>query len=62
MPTAVEPFSMRASSIGLGVRAGLDQLTSLSGFSAGIEFGKQYSDFPGLSVGYRTTAMLSLRF
>ena len=62
MPTAVEPSSTRASSIGLGVRLGLDQLTSLSGFSGGIEFGKQYSDYPGLSVGYRTTALLLLRF
>lgn len=62
MPTAVEPSSIRASSVGVGLRVGLDRLTSLSGFSGAIEFGKQYSDFPGLSVGYRTTAVLSLRF
>jgi len=62
MPTAVEPFSFHASSIGFGLRTSLDQLTSLTGFSAGVEFGKQYSDFPGLPVGYRTTAILLLRF
>jgi hemolysin activation/secretion protein len=62
MPTAVEPSSMRASSVGVGMRVGLEQLTSLTGFSAGVEFGKQYSDFPGLAVGYRTTAILLLRF
>lgn len=62
MPTAVEPYSIRASSIGLGLRVGLDQLTGLTGFSGGIEFGKQYSDYPGLSTGCRTTAILLLRF
>jgi hemolysin activation/secretion protein len=62
MPTGLEPSSMRASSIGVGLRTGLDQLTSFTGLSAAIEYGKQYSDVPGLAVGYRTTATVSLKF
>jgi hemolysin activation/secretion protein len=61
-PTAVEPSSMRASSIGLGLRTGFDHLPNFTGLAAAVEFGKQYSDLPGLSVGYRTTAIVSLRF
>jgi hemolysin activation/secretion protein len=61
MPTAVEPSSTRASSIGFGVRAGLVQMANLSGLTGALEFGKQYSDFRGLSVGYRVSAIISLR-
>lgn len=62
MPTAVEPSSIVASSIGVGVRAGLDHLSSFNGLSAALEWGKQYSDYPGFVAGYRTTVVLSAKF
>ena len=62
MPTAVEPSSIVASSFGVGIRGGLDHLSSFNGLSAALEWGKQYSDYPGLGVGYRTTVILSAKF
>ena len=62
MPTAVEPSSIVASSMGVGIRGGLDHLSSFNGLSAALEWGKQYSDYPGFVAGYRTTVVLSAKF
>jgi hemolysin activation/secretion protein len=62
MPTAVETSSIQASSIGGGLRTGSDQLSNFNSHSAAVEFGKQYSDYPGFAAGYRTTAILSVKF
>jgi hemolysin activation/secretion protein len=62
MPTTVEPSSFRASALGIGLRTNFDNQTNLSGLSAAVEFGKQYTDYPGISAGYRTMAIILLRF
>jgi hemolysin activation/secretion protein len=62
MPTAVETASVTASAFGVGVRTGFNELLGFSGLTASIEYGKQYSDEPGLPVGYRTMATISERF
>jgi hemolysin activation/secretion protein len=62
MPTAVEQSEVTASAIGVGMRTGLNEVTGITGLTAAIEFGKQYSDEAGLPVGYRTMATVSERF
>jgi hypothetical protein len=62
MPTAVEQSEVTASAIGIGMRTGLNEVTGITGLTAAIEFGKQYSDEAGLPVGYRTMATVSERF
>jgi hemolysin activation/secretion protein len=62
MPTAVETSSVTASAVGVGVRTGFNELPGLSGLTASIEYGKQFSDEPGLPVGYRAMATVSQQF
>lgn len=61
-PTGVERSSVAASSMGLGIRTDFSQINGFAGIAAAIEYGKQYSDLPGLTVGSRTTLSISGKF
>jgi hemolysin activation/secretion protein len=61
-PTAVEVALVRAASLGVGVRSGVDLPGGYQGMTANFEVARQYSDLPTLAHGWRESVSINMQF
>ena len=61
-PTILEAAAVRAGSIGIGMRSGIDMPGGYEGVTLSLEMARQYSDLPNLAHAWRGNVGIGVRF